>query len=218
MTLRFETTVIGLPCWHSPKKQNVGYTELSWQAGERLRLAGYYQDQGYLFAQEDGSPLHPDSVTAWMKKAFKSPRLPPAPSPYAPPLRHVSLDFRRPGRDLHGEKTWPFPDFNDAGRICPPDPGYGAEIRRHSGRSVSETRLKVDFSGRVELLLNSSRYPKVNKIGNDKNPTEFIKKSVGFLHAMRDLPLRGINFDSLWVRETQIQRPPEREAAVFGTP
>ena len=43
----------------------------SWQAGEKLRLAGYYQDQGYLFAQDNGTPLHPDSVTSWMTKFSK---------------------------------------------------------------------------------------------------------------------------------------------------
>lgn len=43
----------------------------SWQAGERLRLAGYYKDSGFIFTQDDGSPLHPDSVTSWMTKFSK---------------------------------------------------------------------------------------------------------------------------------------------------
>ena len=43
----------------------------SWQAGERLRLAGYYKDRGFVFAQDDGSPLHPDSITAWLTKFSK---------------------------------------------------------------------------------------------------------------------------------------------------
>ena len=40
----------------------------AYQAGERLRLGEYYQDQGFVFARENGQPLHPDSVTDWMKK------------------------------------------------------------------------------------------------------------------------------------------------------
>lgn len=35
----------------------------TWQVTERLRLGGYYRDQGYLFAQDNGGPIHPDSVT-----------------------------------------------------------------------------------------------------------------------------------------------------------
>lgn len=48
----------------------------AYQNTERLRLGGYYQDQGYLFAQDNGSPLHPDSVTDWMKKFSKRHGLP----------------------------------------------------------------------------------------------------------------------------------------------
>ncbi len=35
---------------------------------------------------------------------------------------------------------------------------------------------------------------------------------MGFWHAMRDLPLRGINFDSLWVRKRKYGDNP------FGLP
>ena len=38
------------------------------QDGERLRLGEYYQDRGFVFAQENGQPMHPDGVTDWMKK------------------------------------------------------------------------------------------------------------------------------------------------------
>ena len=47
-----------------------------WQNMERLRLGEYYQDQGYLFAQDNGSPMHPDSVTDWMSKFSKRHGLP----------------------------------------------------------------------------------------------------------------------------------------------
>lgn len=43
----------------------------AWQSGERLRLGEYYQDRGFLFAQDNGSPMHPDSVTDWMDKFSK---------------------------------------------------------------------------------------------------------------------------------------------------
>lgn len=39
-----------------------------WQSEERLRLGGYYVDQDFVFAQENGLPLHPDSVTKWLAK------------------------------------------------------------------------------------------------------------------------------------------------------
>lgn len=38
------------------------------QDSDRLRLGEYYVDQGYVFAQDNGRPLHPDSVTDWMKR------------------------------------------------------------------------------------------------------------------------------------------------------
>lgn len=47
-----------------------------WQAGERLRLGEYYQDQGFVFAQDNGKPMHPDSVTDWLTKFSKRHGLP----------------------------------------------------------------------------------------------------------------------------------------------
>ena len=47
-----------------------------WQTQERLRLGKYYQDQGFLFAQDNGKPMHPDSVTDWLKKFSKRHGLP----------------------------------------------------------------------------------------------------------------------------------------------
>ena len=35
---------------------------------------------------------------------------------------------------------------------------------------------------------------------HDKNLAEIEIRSAGVCHAMRDLPLRGINFDSLWLQ------------------
>ena len=46
------------------------------QDGERLRLGDYYHDQGFLFAQDTGEPMHPDSVTDWMKNFSKRHGLP----------------------------------------------------------------------------------------------------------------------------------------------
>lgn len=48
----------------------------AWQAAERLRLGEYYHDQGYLFTRDDGSPMHPDSVTGWLDKFSKRHGLP----------------------------------------------------------------------------------------------------------------------------------------------
>ena len=40
----------------------------AWQAEERLRLGEYYQNQDFVFSQDNGNPMHPDSVTNWLKK------------------------------------------------------------------------------------------------------------------------------------------------------
>ena len=39
-----------------------------WQTEERMRLGGYFQYQGYVFSQDNGKPMHPDSVTDWLTK------------------------------------------------------------------------------------------------------------------------------------------------------
>ncbi len=48
----------------------------AWQNGERLRLGEYYQHQGFVFSQDNGKPMHPDSVTDWLKKFSKRHGLP----------------------------------------------------------------------------------------------------------------------------------------------
>ena len=57
-----------------------------WQNTERLRLGEYYQNRNYLFAQDNGGPMHPDSVTDWMNKFSKRHELPHI-NPHA--LRHT---------------------------------------------------------------------------------------------------------------------------------
>lgn len=41
-----------------------------------MRLGEYYQDQGYVFTQDTGGPMHPDSVTVWLAKFSKRHGLP----------------------------------------------------------------------------------------------------------------------------------------------
>ncbi len=48
----------------------------AWQGSERLRLGAYFESQGFVFTQDNGSPMHPDSVTDWMKKFSKRHGLP----------------------------------------------------------------------------------------------------------------------------------------------
>ena len=48
----------------------------AWQAGERLRLGEYYQNQDYVFSQDNGNAMHPDSVTNWLAKFSKRHGLP----------------------------------------------------------------------------------------------------------------------------------------------
>lgn len=48
----------------------------AWQAGELLRLGEYYQNQDFVFSQDNGKPMHPDSVTDYLKKFSKRHGLP----------------------------------------------------------------------------------------------------------------------------------------------
>ena len=48
----------------------------TWQNGERLRLGAYYQNQGFVFSQDNGGPMHPDSVTDWLRKFSRRHGLP----------------------------------------------------------------------------------------------------------------------------------------------
>lgn len=46
------------------------------QDKEKEERKGFYQDRDFLFCKEDGSPMHPDSVTSWMDKFAKRHGLP----------------------------------------------------------------------------------------------------------------------------------------------
>ncbi len=48
----------------------------AWQMEESLRLGAYYKDQGFVFTQDNGQPMHPDSVTDWLGKFSKRHNLP----------------------------------------------------------------------------------------------------------------------------------------------
>ncbi len=47
-----------------------------WQNTERLRLGAYYENRDFVFAQDNGGPMHPDSVTDWLSKFSKRHGLP----------------------------------------------------------------------------------------------------------------------------------------------
>ena len=48
----------------------------AWQAAERLRMGAYYEYKGFVFSQDNGKPMHPDSVTDWLDKFSKRHGLP----------------------------------------------------------------------------------------------------------------------------------------------
>lgn len=48
----------------------------AWQLSERLRLGGYYENQDFVFSQDNGKPMHTDSVTDWLKRFSKRHNLP----------------------------------------------------------------------------------------------------------------------------------------------
>lgn len=73
----------------TPKtKSSVRYIELphsttqslkkyrSWQAGEIMRLGAYYERLGFVFSQDNGQPMRPDSITAWLNRFSKRHNLP----------------------------------------------------------------------------------------------------------------------------------------------
>lgn len=48
----------------------------AWQNEERLHMGEYYNYQGFVFSQDNGKPMHPDSVTSWLGKFSKRHGLP----------------------------------------------------------------------------------------------------------------------------------------------
>lgn len=48
----------------------------AWQTEERLRLGEYYENQGFVFTQGNGKPMHPDTVTDWLNKFSSRHNLP----------------------------------------------------------------------------------------------------------------------------------------------
>ena len=48
----------------------------AWQIAERERLDGYYFDRDFVFTQDTGAPMHPDSVTDWLDKFSRRHGLP----------------------------------------------------------------------------------------------------------------------------------------------
>ena len=48
----------------------------AWQAEERLKKGAYYENQDFVFAQDNGKPMHPDSVTMWLDRFSKRHGLP----------------------------------------------------------------------------------------------------------------------------------------------
>lgn len=48
-----------------------------WQNAERLRLGAYYKNRDFVFAQDTGAPMHPDSVNKWLARFAERHDLPP---------------------------------------------------------------------------------------------------------------------------------------------
>jgi len=47
-----------------------------WQIREMFRLGAYYNRKDFVFSQDNGEPMHPDSVTDWLNKFSKRHNLP----------------------------------------------------------------------------------------------------------------------------------------------
>ena len=47
-----------------------------WQAQERLKMGDRWQDSGKVFTQENGQPIHPASITSWVRDFRKAHSLP----------------------------------------------------------------------------------------------------------------------------------------------
>ena len=47
-----------------------------WQIEEILKLGEYYERNNYVFSQDNGKPMHPDSVTTWLNRFSKRHNLP----------------------------------------------------------------------------------------------------------------------------------------------
>lgn len=84
-TISFERNVQYLPdkgIYVDTPKTSKGYRTISvpgemikvlrsykaWQGGEKIRLGMYFEDQGFIFTKDDGSPMHPDTPNRWLKR------------------------------------------------------------------------------------------------------------------------------------------------------
>lgn len=72
-----------------------------WQAEDILAKGEYYKNQGFLFTQDDGMPMHPDSVNKWLRKfSVRHPELPKI-NPHA--FRHtMATTLLAEGMDIIG--------------------------------------------------------------------------------------------------------------------
>jgi integrase len=59
----------------------------TWQTEERFKMGDRWNNSGKVFTQENGSPIHPDSITGWTKEFRETNKLPHF-TPHA--LRHTS--------------------------------------------------------------------------------------------------------------------------------
>jgi integrase len=47
-----------------------------WQLEQRMKMGDRWEDNNRIFTQEDGKPVHPDSITSWFKKFIAKTDLP----------------------------------------------------------------------------------------------------------------------------------------------
>ena len=65
------------------------------QLRQKIRHADIWQDTGFLFTKDDGSPMHPDSITDWLNKFSEENDLPHI-HPHAfrhPYVKHTTKKF-----------------------------------------------------------------------------------------------------------------------------
>lgn len=72
-----------------------------WQAEDILSKGDFYHNEGFLFAQDDGKAMHPDSVNSWLDKLnARHPELPKI-NPHA--FRHsMATTLLANGMDIVG--------------------------------------------------------------------------------------------------------------------
>lgn len=101
------------------------------QTEDRIKLGEDYNNHGFVFCQDDGEPMHPDTVTSWMKKFSEKHGLPHI-NPHA--FRHTMASILVFAR---------VDDVSLACRLGHSDPGFTKKQYAHLIEEADKTNTDI---------------------------------------------------------------------------